>query len=571
MIIDSHRRLKTLGIASQHAPEQPPDGGICRCASGRTLQALVRRPQASEERSPFHVPVGRSGVALTGVRSTVGRQHNQDNRALALGRSWISVVVLLGVLAGGTGLDRALGQPTAELDQLIAALSSGPQDERIRAAVSIRRLGKAASRAVPALVAALADEAEPVRLRVCFALCGMGDAAAPAVPALVAMVDKFPPKSCGPFILALGELSASIPDAGRSFRQLLAHPHAKVRLKAIMWLSGCALGTTDVVSDLVRLLAAEKDPVFKEPVVRALRFYGAASAPAVGLLIESLRVPDYSPLQYSAAMTLASIGPTASEALSSLESLERSTDAALRAAAKYAAWQIARRGDDVVAAIADCLRTTEYDTIDMIEALQEMGPIASSATDVLLLRLHDQRPAIRLLVVRCLGTIHSSGDPVVKALGELLPSADPRMAVELVTTLASIGDTNKKALDLIQLAAQDSRIVVREAVCRAASSLGGRAACLARDIVPYLGDDHLLDLALLALGSICTDEAISGLVEGCELFAFARPKIVAALGEIGPAAGIALPYLRELAGTPAVPRAEREAAVNAIYRISQVK
>jgi HEAT repeat protein len=445
--------------------------------------------------------------------------------------------------------------------ELLRALKSTDTAERIRAISELGSHRERAASAVAPLAELLKDKSAAVRAHAAQALGEIGAPAKTVIPALA---------------------------------ELLKDAEPAVRRQAVQALVAIRPGPQVAVPIFVKLLEAA-DPAIKVRVLQAMADAGPAAVPG---LIEALKNEKAA---HWACLVLRELGPAAKDAAPTLVSMLRTarpemrreiilTLAAMDSAAAAATPQIAASLDDEHTAVAATYalarigrmpaeaevkirnnsrsKDTMLATVSMW-ALAKIHPedkrLHAQAAELLIARLKDEDPFVRVAAARALAALPPAPEIMVPLWEKTLKDADETTVHHALDALAALGAPVVPRL-LIGLQNEKLRphiLQVLRQIGPAAAPATGALAGLIDD-----ADEHTARSAILALAAIGPGarDAVGALVKALEQKE--RPDtfaVIYALGRIGPAAAAAKAPLSAILADP-----KNEAAVVAAWAVVKI-
>jgi len=388
---------------------------------------------------------------------------------------------------------------------LVAALDSGNDTLRWRAARTLGRMGPHAEGAVGALEAART-------------LGRMGPHAEGAVGALEkALADR---KRHRPLtiVLALWRITGDPSKALAEVGPALDDPKRRGMAADVARALGPA--ARPLIPGLVRVALSDDHWSVRTPAIEALGEIGPGAVEAVPALVTVAKGTD-SGLRQAAAQALGAIGPPAKDALPALGDAALDDWYATGTAAVRAMVRIDPAGRTVVPSLARALSAEPGRVrVAAAAALADMAPKAARATPQLIDALSESGfLSVREHAVRALAACARHDDGVVPALVRGLSHPTWRVRSGSAWALELIGPKARAAVPALTGALGDPRAAVRGAAADALGAIGPAASAA----VPALAD----------------------VVRRHELPPFVPQSCAEALGKIGPAAAKAAPTLRQ--------------------------
>lgn len=380
---------------------------------------------------------------------------------------------------------------------------------RLDAIKALKEIGTDGEGVAVALIGALADKDQAVKDAAIEALASLPVGA--RVDGLVVVLRK-KDKALRPVLIEL--LGAIGPRAGDALAELttaLDDEDAVVRAKAARALSKIGVPDKLAVAALARLLDD------KEPAVRL---------EAIGALAQLKSDND----KVLSAIILACTGP----------------DEAVRKEARaiFGRAQMARR----VAVLVPALKSKEKEVRAFaLDQLEGLGPSALPAVTALTALLDDKSD--RLAAARALGAIGESASAAILALTRLLDDEDKDVYAAALAALRKMGLSAKVPALIGSL--RDAEPTTRQRAAKELGELGVGAKSAIPALARALHDPSLevcyeAASALKAMGK----DAVPPLVEFVKSKGRGREAAIRALGEIGPAAKVAVPELGKLLDDP---------------------
>jgi HEAT repeat protein len=399
-------------------------------------------------------------------------------------------------------------------------------------------VAEAGAEVVPALIESLNHP--EARYWACLVLAEIGADAKAAAPALTKLLSDERPEVRLQATIALGEIGPAAKSAGPELGKILQDPFPEVRAAAVF-----ALGMIGDPAAAAAIAEADKED---DPFLHTLSVWAQAKlspqdkarmTSAVALLVSALGGEDREMAQLS-ARALADLGATN-------EMVEAELDKALAAADSATADRIvsalASLGPRVVPHAIRALERLERRPT-ALRVLRRLGPEAAPAVPNLVEILASERdPKVRAELLLVLGSIGPQAEAAVVPATTALSESDRDVVLTAGYCLGKIGPPATAAVpELKKLLASEDKVVQITAIW-ALLQIGPKTESLAKAAMPLLTEalKHEQD--------------------------FVRVEAAIALGELGPAAGDAVPALQEAAQDPFP--ALRTASVQALEKIQR--
>jgi HEAT repeat protein len=437
---------------------------------------------------------------------------------------------------------------------LISCLGNPNAIVRRRACRALGQIGDAAILAGGTLRELLADPLQDVRLSSAWALGQIGDISPKTMAALFRMSRTGGAAERGVALHALGNIGKRLVDPEplranqKTIFRALEDEDDGVRWSACYVLESLGLETSRRVGLLMRRL--EVDPSARVRLLAADSLHELAPrvdlTEYVPILCERVKAAREEAARV--CYVLASIGPKAKNAVPCLTEALR-TERLVIAAAK-ALWQIDRRVDDSLPALAGVF---ESDGEGVCDAICAMGPAASPLINLVIKALErDDYWDLQWAAADALGAI-ASGDPeVLDVLTNSLGHTSPIVRRAAVGALAKIGAPAVPALMRIVDNIDDNR---SEYAAKALGKMGYLAEAAAETLRAKMSSPNV-DLAswcTIALAKVKGDLTAAPLLIGVLARngqSDLRKEAVIALGELGPSAASALEAIRSALNDP---------------------
>lgn len=193
---------------------------------------------------------------------------------LALG-GWLA---LSGAFVQGQSGNTDANRPT--VPQLAAQLSDTDAETRLRAALTLRKLGPAAAPAVAELVKALRDEDSRIAEQAMWTLAFIGSPGLAAVPTLTAMVRDVDEPNRVTAAAVLGLMKPTQAEPVAALIEATRSSDAELRRAAALALGALGAAAMPGVTSLARL-TTDQSPDVRQAAVTALGRLGGYAAPAL--------------------------------------------------------------------------------------------------------------------------------------------------------------------------------------------------------------------------------------------------------------------------------------------------
>jgi len=455
---------------------------------------------------------------VKGLDSTDRETHQQSLTALAATRQPAAakaMVTLLEKLDGagedGDGKRRQLGYALAqceladaELDRVLALLTK--LNSRVPAAVVLGGGERKSPRVAPALLEAFQKVEEPEdRNEIGGSLAAMGK---PAVAGLLKLFEdaKVKKEIRLAALRVLGQMDEAAHDARATLEKYLKDPDEEIKRRVAI-----ALAFLQSDAEIVPLLLeALEDEELGPDAQEALASMGPRGSAAVDPLCEMLKGNDANK-RAVAVRLLGSVGKDSDKIGTALLALLRTTEEAnLRQSATYS---LARLGNKIVPGLIAALTDSTMSRVDVIRALQQLGPRAKESSPALAKLLLDEDRKIAAQAAFALAYIDPKEKAAVPVLIEVIRGKDAALRQQALSSLGAFGPEARTAVPLLIEGLRSAEM--RHSALYALQRIGPGAA-----------------------------EAVDALVR--LLNTPEKGSAIAALGAIGPAAAPAVPRLMAL-------------------------
>jgi HEAT repeat protein len=434
-----------------------------------------------------------------------------------------------------------LGSNPDDVLRLVKRLDRSNSNNRADLARTLGIIGPEAKMAIPTLLKLLKDEANDVTAGVLAdSLAKIGPPAAQDLIILRDAANDLNPKVRA---YAASSIGAIGPAAGSALTVLVAaakDKNVEVRQNAIRSMG--KMGGNGKETILPVLTNALKDPEHEVRVAAgtSLESMDTFSAGETPLLISMLKLPD-SEVRASGARALAKMGPKAKAALPDLMEAFKGTDNAVRRAAIGALVGLGAEAKSAVPAFTEALGDSDVEIRKQATvALAKIGPDAKPAADALANLVSDSDKDVRKSAIKALASIGAGSRPVVDALSQSLKGDDKDLRIDVANALGAIGPPAYDATTSLLACFED------------------------------LGPDEKVQRNQFgaALGKIVRGKDIKPLVNALySVDPSVRSGACIALGEVGPPARKAAPYLATLAQNDLIIQV-RDAALSAHSRVT---
>ena len=382
-------------------------------AIGR-LRKLLRDPD-SEVRSSAAVALGNLGPNATEAISELTSLLNDPDQ-------WVRREAIAGLGAIGAeavpALVRVLREPEPQL--------------RASAASALALIGAPAREAVPALLEAFGDSSLDVRKASAGALGAIGPEAQSAIPALAAAMREvasngadIDPTGSGQ---ALGKIgAAAIP----VLQEALRDPDDRVRSCAAWAFNTMGPAAREAVPLLVEKLAEGK--YVREGASSALASIGPAAVPALLKALEH----EKPTVREGVAEALGAMGAKAREAVPSMAAvLEREASPDVRFALSRSFGKIGPAASAAIPVLAETLRDENAEV--RVQAAHALVDIGVESVPAAIAALEDDKPQVRYLAIRILGSFGPKAKAAAPALAEAAEDSDERISQVAIAALDAI-------------------------------------------------------------------------------------------------------------------------------------
>lgn len=411
----------------------------------------------------------------------------------------------------------------------------------------VQLLGQVGPNAVPALVEALKTTQGSVRVAVVHALGQIGPEAGSAAPALVDLLDHEDSTLKAAATTWLAELGLN---AVEPLIERLGDEDPTVRQAAAEILGRIGPIAKGAVPDLSLALSSNDNPTsVRVAAANALRQIDGErqSVMIVPVLAKALKDDDIA-VRRSAAEALARISPLPADLAPSLASALQEPDGRTRLHAATALAHLPGRTDEAVAVLAELLDEDPL-RASVLKALELLGPTAQGAIPPLVERLNAEveAPVVGQLAIT-LALV--AGAEAVAPLVKVCATAD---AVSQPTVLAALALAGPAGVESLTQMLNDKDVEIRTLAARALGTIDRDRAAEAERAAPALQKalkDVEPTVRIEAAISLAHGGGEAGATALPTLLAAAknpwladRPRVVEALGRLGPLAAPAVPTL----------------------------
>ncbi|MGQ9898600.1 MAG: TonB family protein [Acidobacteriota bacterium] len=195
----------------------------------------------------------------------------------------VSWLILTGASQGQLAASGDTSGNRLTVPQLAAQLSEADVEIRLRAALTLRKLGPAAAPAAAELIKALRDEDPRVAEQALWTLAFIGSPGLAALPTLTAMVRDADEPNRVIAAAVLGLLKPSQPEPAAALIEATRSSDAELRRTAALALGALGAAALPGITPLARLATDQSDAVRQSAVI-ALGRLGGYAAPALPVL-----------------------------------------------------------------------------------------------------------------------------------------------------------------------------------------------------------------------------------------------------------------------------------------------
>ncbi len=426
--------------------------------------------------------------------------------------------------------------------ELLKALDSDDQAERLAAIDVIGQRGQEIEGAVPALIELLGDESAVVRAHAANALGQIGSVAKPAAKALADLVFD---KEQDPVVRreameAYRDIRPGPEVSLPLFGKLFAEADDEVRI----WvMHAMAEAGKAAVPGLIEALKDDRTAYWACLVLSEIGPDAAEAVPGLADLAKNHKQPD---VCREAVLALAAIGPGAAATVPDLSAVLDDEDTLLDGPAVFALGSIgpkAKPAEEKIRKLADDENSPPFFRTVCLWALARMNPddqdLVREVVPKLVEALKASEPRVRAAAARALVDLDPPPEIVRPVLQKAMDEASPEVLDEMLDALAGLGEKAvprlAKALEVEQVRARAAAIIAR---------IGPPAKAAVPALVKALADENpeTRNEVLFALAAIGADaaEAVPAIQEALK---GSDPKVCYAacyaLGKIGPAAAAA--------------------------------
>jgi uncharacterized protein (TIGR02996 family) len=307
----------------------------------------------------------------------------------------------------------------ADLPRLLQAAQEQNTQAAFAAASLLSRLGPSA---VPGLVALLGAGTDQVQRCAAHALGGIGTAAADVLPALAERLGSPDPHTRGAVVEAIGKVGSAA-DVVPHLRRALRDRHSLVRSSALRACARMGAAALPLLPGLLELVRTEEDYSMGGSLRKVLVALAGHSPDVVAGLREALHDPEAGAC-CRACLALAETGANAAPAVPDLVELLDHPAEGVRRTATYALGRCGAAAVRALPRLRDWARRTNPLQQSAIDALGELGPLASEAVPDLLRGLAAAEPWVRARAVQALGKMGAAARSAVPHLRPLLEDPD---------------------------------------------------------------------------------------------------------------------------------------------------
>jgi HEAT repeat protein len=354
-------------------------------------------------------------------------------------------------------------------------------------------------------------------------------------------------------IYELGEMGSAASSAVPALTKLLEDPEWRKRGGAAASLGD--IGSETAIPALTKLLGDEEGLV-RASAAKALARIGE---PAIPTLIEVIKKNENEHARYAALESLGKMGPAASSAVQTLiEMLEDESRSDFWIHSIRLVEALGNIGSDQAIPALTKVLLEDFSDGDRMEAAKALGNIGSEqAIPALIKALGDEWLPVRHSAAHALGDIGPSEDPTIfsqeiSALTKLLEHERDSMKHSLAEILGDMG--SEQAIPALAKTLLNASLSsnTRRAAAVAIGEIGSPSPQAVSALIKALEDDEWVREAavysLLVIGAEVPSSTVPVLVGLLEDDWRTRRDAILVLGEMGPAAGPAVPALTEALG-----------------------
>jgi HEAT repeat protein/S1-C subfamily serine protease len=444
------------------------------------------------------------------------------------------------------------GGATVDVAGLVKRLDSRDNRIRTKAIVTLGKIGPPARLAVPALLSTMKDSDDLVRKETAAALKKIGPPEKSEKPLLEKSLSDGSPEVRAYAAEAIGKLGLDARQEVGSLANLIkTDKDASVRHSAAVALGMMGAFAKDQVSPVLVKALDDSDKDVRLAAGEALSNMEPAASD-IPSLVKALKQQDME-LRVFAARALGNLGPQARSVVPDLIEASKNGDSQARGAAITAMGQVGSEAKTAVPSIVEAMK--QKDTRDLaIVALGKIGPDAKAAVPDLAKNLSEKE--CQSLVIEALGKIGPDAKAAVPELADLLKNSDKEMRPLILAGLTRIGAAAKAAIPAIGDCLDPNEKEISLQALTLLATFGTDAKEAVGQIIPLFAEDEeetgkeenkLRAQAIKTLGKI-GKPAVQKLQTALKQNPSRRVKvgIIDALGEIGPDAKPAAPYLEQL-------------------------
>jgi HEAT repeat protein/S1-C subfamily serine protease len=445
----------------------------------------------------------------------------------------------------------SLGGATVDVGGLVKRLESPETRIRTKAIVTLGKYGPPARLAVPALISTLKDSDDLVRKEAAAALKKIGPPEKSEKALLEKSLADENPLARAYAAEAIGKLGLDArQEVGGLANLLKSDKDASVRQAAAAALGMMGAFAKDQVSPVLVKALDDPDKDVRLAAGEALSNMEPA-ATDIPSLVKALKQQDME-LRVFAARALGNLGPQARSIVPDLIEASKNGDSQARGAAITALGQVGSEAKTAVPSIVEAMK--QKDTRDLaIVALGKIGPEAKTAVPDLAKNLSEKE--CQTLVIEALAKIGPDAKEAVPALSDLLKNSDKELRPSILAALTRMGSAAKAAVPAIGDCIDSNEKDISLQALTLLGTLGPDAKDAVGQIIPLFAEDEgepgkdenkLRAQAIKTLGKI-GKSAVKKLETSAKQAQNRHVKagIIEALGEIGPDAKSAAPYIQQ--------------------------
>ena len=465
-------------------------------------------------------------------------------------------------------LDATKSDGSPSVAELSEKLQDNDPNVRWRAARALGNLGEEAKLAAPALVQLLNDPEPVVQIYATVALARTGDRSDSTIAGLAKSAQSTDPRVVRTAILALAKLRLEPEQLASAMNKLLASENQRM----LVYVVDAIVDSGERATPLLQAALEENEDTayWASVAIAEIGPPAAGTVPELAAVLDSAEDPD---TIAQVLLALAKIGPEAKSAVPSIEKVLSNNPAPT--IALYGAYGIGAIGSPGENSALDMLATSEDEAVSMVASWalakthSDDDAWRERAIEKMLEGLGSENPLVRTAAAKGLMDLKPSAESVTARLIEATQDADPEVAANVVTALASLGPAvvpgAAKSLD-------DQRL--RPLLIKVLGRLGPDAQAAVPKLIELLPDaDNELKakihyvLAGIGPAAAPAAQAIAESLNSTE--PSVRHSALFALRQLGPGAADAMPQL--MAMLESSDGMDQLAAAWALARIAPVK